>query len=329
MRPPVLGHVVYVTPPEESPDPIGFLVDTLIDPLALALVGSGTVAVAVLLGAWLRWRPTLQAWQRFVDRAWSYRELVPWMLRLSFGLVLIGSGLMGTVFAPQVGIGGWPHVLQTAVGFLLLLGFAVRLAALVGLLAYLVALVMDAALVVIFDLAGGLVAIALVGPGWPSLDDLLRATFPRGPGGELATRAPTLARYEDAVPLLVRVGLGGALLASAVVDKLLVYERGLATVERYHLTAIIPVSPELWVVGAALVEGALGFAILLGLATRVSATAAFAVLSVTLFALPDDPAIAHVGLFGSASILVVLGAGRWSVDDWLGRLQASPASGTG
>jgi uncharacterized membrane protein YphA (DoxX/SURF4 family) len=314
MIPPILAHVIYVTEAEDSPDPLGFVLATLSDPFSLLLIVGGFAAALAGFALWLRWRPRLGWWERFVERAWSYRELVPWMLRLSFGLVLIGAGLMGTVFAPEIGIGGWPHVLQTAVGFLLLLGLAVRLAALVGLAAYAVALVLDPTLVIIFDVAGGLAAAALLGPGRPSLDDLLKAAFPRGPGGELATRLPAGERYEDLVPLLVRLGLGGALLASGIVDKLLVYEQGLATVERYNLTAVVPVSPELWVVGAALVESALGLAILLGVGTRVAAMAAFSVLTLTLFALPDDPAIAHVGLFGLASILVVLGAGRWSAD---------------
>ncbi len=41
--------------------------------------------------------------------------------------------------------------------------------------------------------------------------------------------------------------------------------------------------------------------------------------TLAVFGLPDDPILAHVGLFGLCSILVVLGAGRWSVDTWLGR----------
>jgi uncharacterized membrane protein YphA (DoxX/SURF4 family) len=327
MRPPVLGHVVYVTPAEESADPVRFVLDTLSDPFALALVVLGLIGAVAALVVWSRWRLDWAPWRRLVDRAWTYRDLVPWMLRLSFGLVLIGAGLSQRVFTPDTTIGGWPYLLLTALGFLLLLGFAVRLAALAGLALYAVALVLDPQLVVIADLAGGLAAIALLGPGRPSLDDLLRAAFPSGPGADLANERPRFASYDDVVPLLVRLALGGALLASSVVDKILVYEQGLATVEKYGLTGVVPVSPELWVVGAALVEGMLAVAILLGLATRLSAIAAFAVLTLTVFALPDDPVIAHVGLFGTASILVVLGAGRWSLDGWLARRRAA-ASGS-
>ena len=110
------------------------------------------------------------------------------------------------------------------------------------------------------------------------------------------------------------VGLGGAFAASGIVDKLLVYDQALAAVERYQLTDLVPVAPELWVVGAALIETALGVAILLGVLTRFSAVVGFGVLTLALFALPDDPVIAHVGLFGLCSVLVITGAGRWSLD---------------
>lgn len=82
---------------------------------------------------------------------------------------------------------------------------------------------------------------------------------------------------------------------------------------------MVPVAPELWVVGAAAIETALGVAILLGVLTRFCAVLSFAVLALAVFALPDDPVIAHVGLFGLASVLVVLGGGRWSVDALLAR----------
>ena len=118
------------------------------------------------------------------------------------------------------------------------------------------------------------------------------------------------------VPLLVRLGLGGAFVASGIVDKLVIYEQALQAVQKYGLTSVVPVSPEMWVVGAAVVETALGVAILLGIMTRFSAIVGFSVLTQALFALPDDPVIAHVALFGLCSALVILGGGRWSVDRW-------------
>lgn len=312
-------HVAYVTEEQASPDPLGFLLDALADPFTLLVLVGGAVVTLGLVVTWASLRPLEQPRVRFVRRAESYRPYVPWMLRLSVGLVVIGAGLGRVLFVPNVPLGGWPHLVLTALGFLLLLGFAVRPAALLALAVYLIALVLDPRLSAIFDIAGGLAAIALVGPGAPSLDDLLRAAFPRAPGRDPATAPVAEPRYGDLVPLLVRLGLGGALVASGIGDKLLIYEQALAAVDKYGLTSVVPVSPELWVVGAAAVETALGVAILLGALTRFGAVLGFVVLTLAVFALPDDPVIAHVGLFGLASVLVVLGGGRWSADAILAR----------
>lgn len=310
----VLAHVDYVTDPAGSPDPIGFLLDALADPVSLAVLALGALVVVGLVLAWARWRPFEGPRQRFVVHGQQYAEYVPWMVRLSVGLVLVGAGLSRVLFVPTLPASPIVALILTAAGFLILLGLAVRPAAIVALLAYLGALITNPELVMLFDLAGGLAAAAMLGPGRPSLDDLLRAAFPRGPGARAATENLGGGRYDDLVPLVVRLGLGGAFAASGIADKLLVYEQALDAVERYGLTAVVPVSPELWVVGAFLVETALGMAIILGVMTRASAIAGFAVLTLAMFALPDDPVIAHVGLFGLSSVLVLLGAGRWSLD---------------
>jgi uncharacterized membrane protein YphA (DoxX/SURF4 family) len=308
------AHVDYVTDPDGSPDPIGFLVDTLTDPVALVLIVLGAAVVVALLLAWARWRPLESARQRFIVHAQTYTEYVPWIVRLSAGLVLIGAGLSRVAFMPTLDASTPMAIVLTAAGFLILLGLAVRPAALAALAIYAVAIVANPVLVMMLDVAGALAAIAVLGPGRPSLDDLLRAAFPRGPGARAATENLGAGHYDDFVPLLVRLGLGGAFVASGIVDKLLVYEQALAAVEKYALTSVVPVPAELWVVGAFLVETALGVAILLGVMTRVSAVVGFAVLTLAMFALPDDPVIAHVGLFGLSSVLVLVGGGRWSLD---------------
>jgi uncharacterized membrane protein YphA (DoxX/SURF4 family) len=313
MRGPI-AHVDYVTDPAASPDPMGFLLEALTDPLAVAVLLAGAALVVGLVLAWARWRPLEGPRQRFVVHGQRYTEFVPWMIRLSVGLVLVGAGLSRVLFIPTIPASTILALLLTGAGFLILLGLAVRPAAIAALGGYLVALVANPQLVMMFDLAGGLAAAAILGPGRPSLDDLLRAAFPRGPGARAATENFAERRYDDVVPLLLRLGLGGAFAASGIVDKLLVYDQALAAVDRYDLTAIVPVSPQLWVVGAFVVETALGLAIIFGILTRASAVAGFAVLTLAMFALPDDPVIAHVGLFGLASVLVLLGAGRWSVD---------------
>jgi uncharacterized membrane protein YphA (DoxX/SURF4 family) len=314
MVPRPVAHVDYVTDPEASPDPTGFLLDALAHPGSLLLVVIGLVVVLTGLLMWARWRPMEDARLRFIERAKGYTEYLPWIVRLSVGLVLIGSGLSRVRFMPPVESGGLFALLLTATGFLLLLGLAVRPAALVALGAYLVTFTAQPELVMMLDVAGALAVAAILGPGRPSLDDLLRAAFPRGPGARAATLNLAHGRYDDLVPLLVRLGLGGAFAASGIVDKLLIYDQALAAVDLYALTSVVPVAAEVWVLGAVVIETALGVAILLGVLTRFSAIVGFAVLTLALFALPDDPVIAHVGLFGLSSVLVIVGGGRWSID---------------
>jgi len=314
MLEPLIAHVDYITDPESSPDPIGFLLEAIAQPGSLLLIGAGMVVVLAAVVAWARWRPMEKPRMRLIERARTYREYLPWIVRLSVGLVLIGAGLSRVRFMPTILSGELFALLLTATGFLLLLGLAVRPAALVALGAYVVTLASHPMLIMMLDVAGGLAVAAILGPGRPSLDDLLRAAFPRGPGARVATENLARGRYDDIVPLVVRLGLGGAFVASGIVDKLLIYEQDFAVVDRYHLTSIVPVSPELWVIGASLIETTLGMAILLGVLTRFSAVIGFAVLTVALLALPGDPVIAHVGLFGLSSVLVILGGGRWSLD---------------
>jgi uncharacterized membrane protein YphA (DoxX/SURF4 family) len=313
----VLAHVDYITDLEPSPDPIGFLLGTLAQPASLPLLLAGLVVVLGAIAVWARWRPFEAARLRFIERAGTYEEYLPWIARLSAGLLLLGAGLSRTLFVPRLDASGPFALLLTGCGFLLLLGLAVRPAAVVALVAYLGTLVLRPELLLMFDLSGALAVAALLGPGRPSLDDLLRAAFPRGPATAAATRNLVAGRNDDLIPLLVRLGLGGAFLASGFIDKLFSYERALEVVQRYRLTSVVPVTPELWVVGAALVESTLGVAVILGVLTRFTAIVAFAVLSLALFALPGDPVIAHVGLFGLSSVLVILGGGRWSIDRML------------
>jgi uncharacterized membrane protein YphA (DoxX/SURF4 family) len=314
MRPMNAWHVDYVTDPAESRDPVGFLFETLAQPGTLPILLAGAVVIGLALAAWARWRPLEAARERFIERASTYTEYLPWIVRLSVGLVLIGAGLSRDLFQPTLEAEGLIGVLLTACGFLLLLGLAVRPAALVALATYVISLVLHPELIMMLDVAGGLGVAAVLGPGRPSVDDLLRAAFPAGPGARAATTNLAEGRYDDVVPLLVRIGLGGAFVASGIVDKLIIHDQALAAVEKYGLTAVVPVSPELWVVGAAIVETALGLAVLFGAMTRFSAVVGFAVLTQALFALPDDPVISHVALFGLCSVLVIIGGGRWSLD---------------
>ena len=324
------AHVEYLEDEEAGVDP-WFVVEALSDPFAAALVGgSGLLVLGAALAA-LRFRPFERDVAVFRSAIREYADLLPWLLRLGFGLPMVGAGFTGYYFNPIATpvLVGDPiaRLLQILVGFLLLFGLATRAAALFGLAVYLASVPARPGLLVSFEYVPGFLAIAVLGPGRPSADQVLaRMAAAEGtvygeidPVQRLAVGTRRyLAPYEAIVPTVVRIGTGLTFVGLGVGEKLLRPEPALATVDRYDLTSVVPLAPERWVLGAGLTEAALGLALLVGAFTRASALVAIGVFTLTLFALPDDPVLAHIGLFSLASALLITGGGPYSLDRYLG-----------
>lgn len=324
-----LAHEEYVVDGERRAPVDEFLADALTDPYVVGPLAGGGLVVVAVIAAYLVRRPVQRDLVAFRAAMREYTDFVPWLLRISFGIALVGAGFSGYFVSPAVE--GDFRLLQVGLGFLLLFGLATRVVALLALAVYLLGAVTRPALLLQLEYVGGLVALALVGSGRPSADDVLqRVAGTRGtiyrrldPVHERASAFQArIDPYERFSPTVVRVGLGAAFVYLGVSQKLLRPGLALAVVERYDLAAVGPVSPELWVLGAGLAEATLGVALILGFFTRATAVTAIATFTLTLFALPDDPVLAHVGLFGMASVLLITGGGPYAVDQRLERLEA-------
>lgn len=328
---PASAHVKYVAPGEEPTTAGELLAAVVADPVAIGLLGGGAAAVLGAALGYLRVRPARFDLAVLRSTLSGYHDLLPWLARLSIGLPLVGAGFAGYYFSPAV-TATTPtaatavRLFGITVGFLLVFGLATRFAAVVGLLGYLVGVVVEPTLVLALEYLPGFLAVLILGGGRPSADHVFsRLAAAEGTlyrrvdpvSRTLAPLAQRLAAAEALLPLVVRVGLGASFVYLGTVQKLLTPGDALAVVGKYGMTNVVPVSPELWVVGAGLAETAVGLALVAGAFTRACSFVAIGLFTTTLFAMPDDPVLAHVSLFGLVSVLVITGAGPVSVDRWL------------
>lgn len=191
----VRGHVGYVAPGDEGTTASELLGAVAADPVAVALLGGGTVATLLAVGASLWFRPARFDLAVLRSSLTDYSDLLPWLVRLSVGLPLVGAGFAGYYFSPAV-IPGTPatatavRLFGIAVGFLLVFGLATRLTALVGLGGYLAGLVADPTLLLAVEYLPGFLAVLVLGGGRPSADHVL---------SRLANADGTLYRRVDPV----------------------------------------------------------------------------------------------------------------------------------
>ncbi|MFD1569289.1 DoxX family protein [Halorubrum laminariae] len=331
------AHVRYVTSTEQVGEGLAFLSAALTDPVNSAALAGGGVALSAAIVTYRRVHVFDRDVAAFRAVMAEYRDLLPWLLRLGFGLPLVGAGFAGyflnPVVDPLIG-GGVDRLLQILLGFLIIFGFGTRVAASVGLLAYLIALPVAPLLVYSLEWIPGFLALVLVGSGRPSADHVFErvASTPGTFYSEVdpirrvvewgTDRLDPLERY---IPTVIRVGMGIGFAFLGLFEKLLAPEMARGVVEQYGLSTATPIPPDLWVLGAGFGEIAIGVAIAVGFFTRASAMAALFVFTLTLFGIPDDPVLAHIGLFSLASALLITGSGPYALDNYLTNPRRAPA----
>ncbi|WP_372608168.1 DoxX family protein [Halorientalis litorea] len=320
---PATAHVDYVTDGSGGDvSPAELAASVFGEPVNVALLVGGGVGLAAAVVAYLAFAPRVPDIEVMWRTLASYQPYLPWMLRLSVGLPLVGAGFAGYFFTPNVGVEA--RVLQVGLGFLLLFGLASRGAAVVGVAAYVGGLaVYGADMLLASEYIAGFLGILVLGSGQPSADGLLRrlavtdgTLFSRvRPYHNLGQRAiQRVGLTKGFAPLFLRAAVGFNFVWLGVTQKWLQPGASLTVVAKYDLTSVVPVSPEMWVFAAGLGEVAVGCLLLAGLFTRGAAVAAFVLFTATLFGLPDDPVLAHVTLFGLSSAIMVTGAGPYSLD---------------
>ncbi len=235
----------------------------------------------------------------------TYDEYVPWILRLSLGIALIGASVAHVLISPVLHVGAFSAI-QLIVGFALLAGFLVVPSAIIALVLYVVALSQSFYIAGNLELASALISLLILGSMRPGLDDLFGVPHIK------------TDRFKKYVPLLLRLGIGGALVFLSLYEKVLNPHVSDLVVVKYGLNNIIPVGAAMWVFAVGMIELAVGLFILIGFQTRLVTAVAFVVLMTTFFFFKEE-VYSHVTLFGVLSALFITGAGPWSLDSVLKR----------
>ncbi len=298
------AHVGYVVSQHDFTANLGadpaYFFGALSNPINILMILGTLVTVFVLYFLASRIHP-IRNWIIAVRlRLDTYGELVPWILRLSLGIAFIGASVAGVLISPTLPYAGFA-ALELAVGFALLAGFAVIPAILAGIVLFVTAIIEKAYIIGNLEFGMALIALLILGDTRPGVDNLI---------GIPALKLPRLKTY---VPVLLRIGIGGALVFLALYEKVLNPHVSGLVVAEYGLNTIIPVGADMWVFAVGMIELAVGLFILIGFQTRLVTAIAFFVLVVTFFFFKEE-VYSHVTLFGVLSALLVTGGGPWSLD---------------
>lgn len=299
------AHVGYVVPPYDVVTHRGLDFSFLLSPFfqpGYIFIMLGTIGVV-----WVLWMLLIENhsvvtyFKKVTDRLMSYHEFVPWILRLSLGIALLGAGTEHVLISPLLHNELFAS-LQMVLGFLLLLGFMIVPATILVIVLYVSALTQNPYLIGNLDTLALAFGILVFHSPRPGLDDML--------GTSLLHR---FSLRRDLIAPVVRVGLGGAMIYLALFEKILNPHLSELVVNQYHLQHFINVSPAMWVLSAGCIELLIGVCIFIGLKTRLSSIIAFIVISITFFYFKES-VTAHITLFGGLSILAIEGGGLWSID---------------
>ncbi|HSE56624.1 MAG TPA: hypothetical protein VLB02_00880, partial [Candidatus Paceibacterota bacterium] len=206
------------------------------------LIATVIVAILAVYLLALRIRVTRQFFTSIHDRSVVYKLYIPWILRLSLGIALIGAATHHTLISPLATGSNALVTLELFVGFAFLLGAALLPATLITLILFCVALHTNAYVMGNLEFLGAAVALLIAGSGKPGLDDMI------------GIRMPKLDTLKPLIPLFLRVSVGGALTFLALYEKVLNPHISEAVVIQYNLTNVIGVSPALWVFGVGIIE---------------------------------------------------------------------------
>ncbi|MCA9353433.1 DoxX family protein [Candidatus Nomurabacteria bacterium] len=306
------AHVGYVVPEGTlevtKGNDFGFLFSALHNPTNLLMMLITILVVLVLYFAAHKSYFVGQKIDEMKKRIHSYGEFIPWILRLSLGIALMGAGAKGALISPLASAGETIAVIELFVGFFLLAGFMLLPMTIVACALFFSAIFQDFYIFGNIEFLAAAICLLILENPRPGIDDII------------GLRRLSFQHLKPYISFILRVGIGSALIYLALFEKLLNPHFSETVVNLYNLQGVIDVSSAMWILSVAVIELVVGLFLLIGFQTRLTATIAFFVITTTFFYFKED-VYSHITLFGVLSVLFITGGGRYSVDRFLERLR--------
>ena len=301
------AHVLYIAEEDKvselSGSNFGFLLSVFTDTQNLILMGLTVLLAPLAYFLFRKWRWGMKREQEVEERMSSYKDLVPWMIRLSLGILLIGSGASGTLLSPALGGYEFLADIQILLGFLFIVGFLIEPAIVVLIVLFIYGLFSDIYLIGALEIPALAAVLLLVNGKRPGVDDLLNIPD-----------IINFKRFEPYIGLILRVGIGVTMMYLALYEK--IFNPALASyvVDVTLLNEAIPVSNAMWVFSAGVIEFLIGFTLFVGIKIRLVATITFLTLSVSFFYFNEE-VYSHITLFTTLVIIFIYGKSKWCFEN--------------
>jgi hypothetical protein len=205
----------------------GFLLQPFLNPRYIGLMIGTVIAFGCIWYGLMKSKKVVRYFSTIKERLMSYHEFVPWILRLSLGIALLGAGTEHVLVSPLLMYPGFA-TLEIVLGFLFLLGFLITPATIITLGLYIFALSKNIYLIGNLDMCALALSVLVFHSPRPGLDDMLGISL-----------LHTLSIKRHYIAPVVRIGLGGAMIYLALFEKILNPHMSALVVSQYHLQHLI------------------------------------------------------------------------------------------
>lgn len=301
---PAYAHVAYVMEPEQFVEGGGveasFLLAALTPFNSFLILTTILLFVAVNIYIWPK--PFVKKInERLQNIAKEYKEYLPLLLRMGLAMVFIGAAGGNYLVSPIGYTTSAIATVQLALGFALMFGLGSLFASILAILVYVYALASNIYYIGNIEVLAMVLAYLVLANNKPGIDHFFGFSMPEFKVGDYM---PTF---------ILRIGVGFALMFSALYEKFFYTAATSSIVFDFHLMEIIPVSASMWVFSALVIEFCLGLFLFIGWRTRFMSVVAFLMLMTTLFFFGES-VFSHVSLFIILFWLFIAGGGPKSVD---------------